>query len=283
MMGIAITAPNFTESLHFEPSQLLSRVTFVLVEPSHPGNVGSAARAMRVMGLKHLRVVAPRYPNVLNNPQARALSSGAFDVLDNGVIFDTLDEALADMQLKVAVSAASREFSAAPRPPDVVCGEAVALLASELQSVAFVFGTERTGLSIEQVQRCQWVCSIPGAIDYQSLNLSQAVQILSYCLGQASQKAQELFIKRAPIAEKVSKDPGERLSRDDELEGLFAHLERMLVDIEFLNTEKPKKLMPRLRRLFTRAALQRGEVDILRGICTAVQAKVQHKRANGWE
>ena len=277
-MSTVINIPNFPDSLHFEPSPLLSRISFVLIEPSHPGNVGSAARAMRVMGLKNLRVVAPRYPNVLNNPQARALSSGAFDVLDRALTFDTLDEALADIQLKIAVSATSREFSAPAKPPSVVCHDVMKSLQTDLETVAFVFGTERTGLSIEQVQRCQWVCSIPGAIDYQSLNLSQAVQIMSYCLGQASEQA-----KVVPLLDTVaviSKDPGERLSRDDEVEGLLGHLEKTLIDVEFLDPVKPKKLMPRLRRLFMRAGLSKGEVDILRGICTAVQSTASHSKSS---
>jgi tRNA/rRNA methyltransferase len=256
-------------SLHAEPAAWFNRVNFVLLHPSHPGNVGSAARAMRVMGFKNLRVVAPRFKNVALHPDAVAFASGATDVLNDLKEFDSLDDALSDMQWKIAVSATSREFSVAAQPPEIIAVEVRELATSDPNATfAIIFGTERTGMSISQVQRCQRVCSIPGALDYQSLNLAQAVQILSYCLAQ-----QSLVAAKSLLAAPILKDPGEQFAQDADIAAMLSHLERMLVSIEFLDPKKPKKLMPRMQRLVNRADMKRSEVDILRGIFSAIEKK----------
>jgi tRNA/rRNA methyltransferase len=259
-----MTAPLSTvpSGLHVIPPQWFDRVCFVLLHPSHPGNVGSTARAMRVMGFKHLRVVAPRFENVAQHADAIAFASGANDVLANLKECSSVDEALADISFKVAISATSREFSVGALAPEPICAEISTLLqADDSQTAALVFGTERTGMSIEQVQRCQRVCSIPGSLDYQSLNLAQAVQIISYCLAQAAQRHQPTV---------VSKDPGEQPALDADTQAMLLHLQKTLIEIGFLDPNKPKKLMPRLQRLAHKADLKRSEVDILRGIFTAI-------------
>jgi tRNA/rRNA methyltransferase len=248
--------------LHVVPPDWFDRVCFVLLFPSHPGNVGSAARAMRVMGFKHLRVVAPRFVNVAQHADAIAFASGASDVLSNLKEYSGVDEALADVTFKVAISATSREFCIAAQPPEPICTEISALLqADALQTVALVFGTERTGMSIEQVQRCQRVCSIPGSLDYQSLNLAQAVQIISYCLARSAERH---------LGQPISKDPGEQPAADADTQAMLLHLQKTLIDIGFLDPEKPKKLMPRLQRLAHKADLKRSEVDVIRGLLTAI-------------
>lgn len=231
------------------------------MRPSHPGNVGAVARAMRTMGLRRLVIVDPKLPGVCSNPQAIARASGALDVLRNAQVVESLAQALASCTRAVAVSADPREFGPQPQAPEAVS----ALVRAELEangsdSVAFVFGTERTGLSIEEALACQTMLSIPGADDYHSLNLSQAVQIVAYCL-RASARA-EACAPSAPA------DPFADAATLDAVEGLFEHLERALIAIDFLDPAHPKKLMPRLRRLFSRTRLEREEVDLLRGICT---------------
>lgn len=270
--------------LHWQAPEWFKNVCFVLLFPSHPGNVGSAARAMRVMGFKHLRVVGPRHANVGRQPKAIALASGALDVLENLQEFETIDEALHDIELKVAVSATGREFGPLPQTPEELCAEIVARSTSkdslgDPPKIALIFGTERTGMSIEQVQRCQRLCSIPGTANYQSLNLAQAVQILSYCLGRAAQT--HMAINQTEIAlsnAEFSNDPGEKLANDSQVTGMLEHLEKTLVQTGFLDMEQPKKLMPRLQRLFNRAMLKRSEVDILRGIFASIEKHIQSRR-----
>lgn len=249
-------------SLHAPPPQWLARIRFVLVGTSHPGNVGAAARAMRVMGLDELALVAPRSADIARHPEAIARASGAHSVLERARVVDSLEPALASCTLAIAVSADSREFGPPPQPPE----EAVALAFAEANAdpsarVAFVFGGERNGLSIEAVGRCQRVCSIPGGTGYASLNLAQAVQIVAYCL----RAHERLHACERPVPSPV------RFAAHEQVEALYAHLERALVRIGFLDPRHPKKLMPRLRRLFSRTRLEVEEVELLRGVCTQIE------------
>lgn len=268
----------------------------MLVQPSHPGNVGAVARAMRTMGLGRLILVAPREPGVLGHPEAIARASGAHDLFARAQVAATLDEALAPFTLAVAVSAAAREFGPLPQAPEPVAAAVRAnLLASSQAQVAFVFGPERTGLSVDDAARCQMMCSIPGEPDYNSLNLAQAVQILAYCL-RSIDRLQPLAAESVPERPagpdggKTLEEQGTNGGRDrpqlqdppddrrspgrpatiGAIEGLFAHLEQALVGIGFLDPAHPKRLMPRLRRLFGRTRLEDEEVAILRGVCTQI-------------
>ncbi len=266
-------------TLHAPAPPWLSRVRFVLVGTSHPGNVGAAARAMRVMGLADLVLVAPRSAAVARHPEAIARASGAVDVLERARVVDSLGQALAPCSLSIAVSADTRAFGPAPQPPEQI----VALACTEANAdataqVAFVFGGERNGLSIEAVGQCQRVCSIPAGSDYASLNLAQAVQIVAYCL-----RAHERLHARtasalppatpsepaAPDAAAARSTP--RYAAHEQIDALYAHLERALVRIGFLEPRHPKKLMPRLRRLFSRTRLEVEEVELLRGVCTQIE------------
>jgi tRNA/rRNA methyltransferase len=250
-------------ALHRPAPAWFERLAFVLVRPSHPGNVGAAARAMRTMGLRRLVVVAPRDPNVLSSPEAIARSSGAKAVLLEAVLANDLAQALAPFTLAVAVSAEEREFGPVPRPPEATASDVRAeLLAEPRAQVAFVFGTERTGLSIEDALPCQLMCSIPGVEDYHSLNLAQAVQIVAYCL-----RSVERLEPVTPPPPPLQRAQPASLAQID---GLFAHLETALLRIGFLDAAHPKKLMSRLRRLLGRTRLEAEEVALLRGVCTQI-------------
>jgi tRNA/rRNA methyltransferase len=261
-------------TLHAPPPSWLSRVRFVLVGTSHPGNVGAAARAMRVMGLADLVLVSPRSAGIARHPEAIARASGAGDVLERARVVDSLEQALAPCSLSIAVSADTREFGPTPQPPEEIAALAHAEASADASAqVAFVFGAERNGLSIESVGRCQRVCSIPGGTDYASLNLAQAVQIVAYCL-----RAHERLQPPEPSATSSAVSPAGpatppavRYAAHAQIDALHAHLERALVRIGFLDPRHPKKLMPRLRRLFSRTRLEVEEVELLRGVCTQIE------------
>ena len=242
------------------------RIRFVLVETSHPGNVGSTARAMKTMGVSDLVLVNPRDPEVTRHDEAIALASGAGDILATARIVPTLDEALAGCNFSVALSARPREFSPPLFEPRQLAEQ---LAADSALRTALVFGSERCGLSNEQVSKCSALVSVPANPVYSSLNLAQAVQVIAYecrvaALGEVHTENTTIF-------------RGERASAE-QVEGMFTHLEKALVEIEFLDADNPKKLMPRLRRLFARAELEAEEVNILRGIATQLISKRQRIR-----
>ena len=228
---------------------------FVLVEPSHPGNVGAAARALKTMGFSRLVLVAPRIAHVQSDPEAVAMASGADDVLASASVVPTLADALTGIQWSVALTARVREYGPPQLAPREAANEACRQAAGG--DVAFVFGNERTGLSNEHVERCSALAHIPANPAYSSLNLAQAVQVLAYEL------------RMAYLGERTGVSIGEAMSQrasSDEIERMFVHLENALIALEFLDPANPKKLMSRLRRLFARAGLQREEVNIVRGI-----------------
>jgi tRNA/rRNA methyltransferase len=238
------------------------RIRFVLVETSHPGNVGSVARAMKTMGFAELVLVNPRDPSVLQSVEAIALASGAADLLANARIVSSLDEALIGCNFSVALSARAREFS----PPLMTPHQLAAHLKVNFQlKVALVFGSERYGLSNEDVSKCSALVSVPANPAYASLNLAQAVQVIAYECRMAA-----IGQDAAPL---TSGFQGE-LASAEQIEGMYNHLEQALIAIEFLDPDNPKKLMSRLRRLFSRTQLEVEEVNILRGIAT----QLIHKR-----
>lgn len=258
----------------------------MLVGTSHPGNVGAAARAMRAMGLRRLVLAAPRDPQVCAHPEAIARASRADDVLAAARIVPSLTQALADRTLAIAVSAETREFGPPAQTPEACVRLARDELAADTaHRVSFVFGAERTGLSIGEVGLCQALCSIPGETDYQSLNLAQAVQVIAYCLrAQAAEtEATQATLAAADTVAAVAAPgattaPASPHATQAQVEALYVHLERALTGIGFLDPRRPKKLMPRLRRLFARARLETEEVAILRGICTRIERLTRASR-----
>jgi tRNA/rRNA methyltransferase len=235
---------------------------FVLVEPSHPGNVGAAARALKTMGFSRLVLVAPRVAHVQTDPEAVAMASGADDVLAAARTVPTLADALTGVRWSVALTARAREYGPPQLAPREAAGEACRQAASG--DIAFVFGNERTGLSNEHVERCSSLVHIPANPAYSSLNLAQAVQVLAY----------ELRI--AYLVERTATGAGDALAQrasSEEIERMFVHLENALIALDFLDPANPKKLMSRLRRLFARAALEHEEVNIVRGIAKHILLK----------
>jgi len=234
--------------------ELLERVRVVLCRPSHPGNIGASARAMKTMGIADLRLVAPsRFPA----PEAQWMAAHAGDVLANARVHPQLGDALADCDAAFALSARPREWS-----PQVLEPRAAAALALERAAsgpVAFVFGAESAGLTNEEIFACQFLVHIPTSADYRSLNLAQAVQVICY----------EVLVATGA---QVPKMRGERLATVADVEGLYAHLEQAATDCDFYDPGGGSKLPERWRRLFSRVpALEREEVNILRGLLKALQ------------
>jgi len=232
---------------------VLERVRIVLVHTSHGGNIGAAARAMLTMGVSQLVLVGPRS---LPDSEAAARATGASRLLDAARIVATLDQALAGCALTIGFSARPREF--AGRVLSVRAAAHAAMQAAAYGDVAFVFGTEMSGLSNAELARCAAVATIPANPDYASLNLAAAVQVATY----------ELRV--AAGAGHVWAPPRFARATQDEVESLHAHATRTLVAMKFLNPRMPKRLLARLRRLFARAELEREEVNILRGILARI-------------
>jgi tRNA/rRNA methyltransferase len=230
---------------------------FILLGTSHPGNVGATARAMKVMGFSDLVLVAPRHADVPAHPDALAMASGATDVLARARVVATLADALDGITHACATAMTPRDFG----PPTHAPRELFAALAGQGHRVGFVFGSERFGMSNEDVYRCHACVSIPTHPDYGSLNLAQAVQLIAYDWRQA-QGGYDVA-PRTPAAA-----PADAAA----VQGALAHWREVLEAIGFLDPAAPKKLMPRLNQLLNRAQPTREEVDILRGIARAVAA-----------
>jgi tRNA/rRNA methyltransferase len=242
-------------------TSLFKRLRFVLVETSRAGNVGSVARAMKTMGFTDLVLVAPRCADPQHDPEAVAFASGASDVLDGARIVGTIAEALDGCNFAAAVSARLREFSPPVWSPRDFSGHVAGH--ADLRP-ALILGNERVGLPNQIVEQCNVLINIPANPDYSSLNLSQAAQVLAYECRLASEGDTR-------TQQGVGFD-GEAASVA-QIEGMYAHLEEALVAIGFLNADNPKKLMPRLKRLFSRTQLETEEVNILRGIARHILNK----------
>lgn len=232
----------------------LANIRFVLVKPTHPGNVGAAARALKTMALDRLYLVAPsRYPS----PEAQALAAGAEDVLQAARICDTLEEAIADCRWVVGTSARSRhiEWPVA----EARAGAERVVQAAALGPVAVVFGQERSGLTNDELDRCHMLVQIPANPAYPSLNLASAVQILAY------------EIRVAALAGVPPATNARRLATRAEMHRFYRHLAQVLIGTGFLDPNNPRLLMRRLMRLFNRAEPDDNDINILRGVLTSVE------------
>jgi tRNA/rRNA methyltransferase len=230
---------------------------FVLVETSHAGNVGSAARALKVMGFDDLVLVSPRWSQVTKKQEAIALASGALDVLERTRVVETLAEALDGITHVCATAMTPRDFG----PPAVTPRAHFESIAAEAPDIAFIFGSERFGLSNDDVYRSHVCLSIPTAPGYGSLNLAQAVQLIAYEWRQA--------LGGFDVMPRTAKP---RLADARAVQGLLDHWQQTLVEIGYLDPAAPKKLMPRLNQLANRAQLTAEEIHILRGIARAITA-----------
>lgn len=232
----------------------LHRLRIVLVEPTHPGNVGAAARAMKAMGLDQLCLVAPeRFPSA----EATARAAGADDVLHEARVVASVDEALVDCGFVLGTTARLRRIEWPV--VDVREGARRAIVQAARTPVAVLFGRERSGLTNAEIDRCHALIRIPASTHFNSLNVAAAVQIVAYEARLAAHGGNV-----------VAAAPQVRAATADELEGFYRHLEATLVRIGYLDPAAPKLLMRRLRRLFSRSEPDRAEINILRGILTAV-------------
>ncbi|MFJ4141496.1 tRNA (cytosine(32)/uridine(32)-2'-O)-methyltransferase TrmJ [Pseudomonas sp. NPDC089734] len=244
---------------------MLQNIRVVLVGTTHPGNIGGAARAMKNMGLSRLVLVEPR---VFPSPEADARASGAGDILEGAQVVATLEEALVGCSLVLGTSARDRSLPWPMLDPRE-SGVKVVEQAGQGAEVALVFGREHAGLTNEELQRCHYHVHIPSDPGFSSLNLAAAVQVLSYEV-RMSWLAAQAQSSSGEAAEVVSARHDE-LATMDEMEGFYGHLEASLVAIGFLDPEKPRHLMARLRRLYGRSEVERSELSILRGILTETQ------------
>lgn len=230
-------------------ADLLSHIRVVLSHTSHPGNIGAAARAMKTMGIVSLHLIKPkRFPDA----EAEAMASGATDVLQNARVCANLAEALQGTVYALAVSARRRELAYAS--VDARSAAPALVAAAQQGEVAIVFGTEMSGLTNEEILQCRAMAHIPADPAYSSLNLAAAVQVMAYEARVAAFGVQPL-----PAAES---DP----ARHEDVENFYLHLEQSLLASGFLDPANPRRLIPRLRRLFGRARLEQEEVNILRGM-----------------
>ncbi|MEE9451618.1 MAG: RNA methyltransferase [Gammaproteobacteria bacterium] len=232
-----------------------SQVRVVLINTSHPGNIGSAARALKTMGLSQLYLVSPKY---FPHTKATELAAGADDILEQATVCNDIKQALHGCRLVIGTSSRPRGIPTSLITPRE-CGEKIT---SEMQSgeVAILFGNEQSGLSNEELQYCHYHTIIPSNTNYCSLNLAAAVQILCYEIRMAS-------LDSTPLVQKFYDD----LANSDEVESFFKHLETLLIEIDFLRPTNPKRLLSRLKRLFNRIRLEKMEVNLLHGILTAIQ------------
>jgi len=246
----------------------LDNIRIVLVNTSHPGNIGGVARAMKNMGLSRLYLVAPRqYPD----EQATWRAASATDLLEGAVVTETLEQAIGDCQFVVGTSARERRIPwplLDPRDSAEKIGPI-----STRQQVAILFGREDRGLTNDELKLCNLHLNIPTSEDYSSLNLAMAVQIICYelrlCLVAGADATSEVDEWDAPF------------STQENMQRFYTHLEQALIDIDFLDPAAPRQLMTRLRRLYSRVRLDEMELNILRGILTETQKWVHRARDKG--
>ena len=236
----------------------MKQPAIVLVNTSHPGNIGAAARAMKNMGLRNLRLVEPQqYPSA----EATARASGADDVLAAAQSYATLDEAVAGCTLIIGASARSRSLPVPMLDPRG-CAELVHRQ-SDPGRVAILFGRERSGLTNDELDRCHHLVQIPTNPDYPSLNIAAAVQVIAYELRMAAGSVEQ------PATPEID------YASAGQMEQFYTHLEQTLIALDFLDAENPRQLMRRLRRLFARSRPDQNEINILRGILTAAGKKIR--------
>lgn len=254
---------------------MIENIRIVLVNTSHPGNIGAAARAMKTMGLSRLYLVEPRdYPS----EEAVTRASGADDILANAVVCRSLDEALENCALVMGTTARERSISAEPVSPRQAAEQALRM--AEEAEIALVFGRERSGLTNEELDRCQTLIHIDANPDYSSLNLGSAVQVLSYEVRMAWLAVRDQSQNQSQDQEK--KDVAwqhhlDRRANFQEMESFYGHLQTVLTELDFLKQSNPTLIMRRLRCLYDRAAPTVRELNILRGALSASQSGIQSR------
>jgi tRNA (cytidine32/uridine32-2'-O)-methyltransferase len=248
---------------------MLDKIRIVLVNTTHPGNIGAAARAMKNMGLSELCLVEPK---LFPHPDAIARSSRADDILETALVVESLEEAVADCQLVVGTSARGRHIPwpiVNPRELSAQVSERLSKTPDDFK-VAILFGREDRGLTNEELHACHLHVHIPTNPDFSSLNVGAAVQVIAYELRMA---LQESVVDEAP---QWGVDWDIELADQKEIELMFNHLEQTLIDIKFLEPDNPRQLMTRLRRLLLRTVPDKVEVNIIRGILTKINRSISN-------
>lgn len=241
----------------------LDNMKIVLVETSHTGNMGSAARAMKTMGLTNLCLVNPV---IKPDSQSITLAAGASDIIKNAQIFSSLEHAIADCTLVIGTSARSRSLQWPYLTPKE-CGDKIIQEASNQHAqVALVFGRERVGLTNEELQKCHYHVGIPANPDYSSLNLAMSVQVLCYEIRMSMLNLESKLLEES----KDTNITEAKFPINTDIERFYQHLEQTLLRTGFINNNHPGQIMGRLRRLFTRARIEQQELNILRGILTSI-------------
>lgn len=239
-------------------SALASNIRIVLVDTSHPGNIGAVARAMKNMGLSALHLVRPKqFPHA----DAHARASGADDVLNDAQVHDSLEQAIADCGLVMGTSARQRHIPFEPVEPRA-CAAAVTASVHADNRVAIVFGSERTGLQNAELALCHQLVTIPTSDTYASLNIAMAVQIITYEIFLTARQAPPLAARAEPLA------------TVDDMERFYGHLQSVLEGTQFRDHSGSGQTMARVRRIFNRCGLDQNELRILRGILSALQTRV---------
>lgn len=242
----------------------LSQIQIVLVETSHSGNIGSAARAMKTMGLSNLRLVAPKQSI---DEQAIALAAGAADILAQSQLFSSFDEAIADCQLVIGTSARLRHLQSSLIEPRA-CGK-LAVERALQGKVAVVFGRERIGLTNEELLKCHYHLNVPTNPEYGSLNLAMAVQLIAYEIRMA-------WLEQTSHLKKLSQnEPLVEYPTAENVEYFFQHTERLYKELGFIRNEA---VMLKLRRLYQRAGLENTELNLLRGMLSAVEHALKREK-----
>lgn len=234
----------------------LENIKIVMVETTHPGNIGAAARALKNMELSRLVLVNPK---CALGETAYSRGSGANNILDNRITVDTLPEAVQDCQVVIGTSARLRSLAWPELTPETLAHKVIGMPDDE--KVAIVFGREHAGLTNDELQHCHYTVTIPTNAEFSSLNVASAIQVITY----------EIYKHFMHEGVSVLPRNSEPLAESNELEGYFAHLEQVLVKTGFLDESNPRQMMKRLRRLYLRAQPSRNEVNILRGILSAVE------------
>ena len=242
---------------------MLSHIKIVLVETSHPGNIGAVARAMKNMSMSNLCLVSPK---IFPSAEATSRATGADDILANATVYDDLHEAISDCQLVIGASARCRTISWPEMTPRE-SAEKIITTQPKLKT-AILFGRENSGLKNHELDLCQYLLRIPCNEDYSSLNIAAAVQVICY----------ELFVSAGQYSELMIGYKGKTIkATNQQMDSFYDHLYQTLTDIGFMHADKSKSIMRRLRRIFNRADLDIKEIDILRGILRMSQDNQRNK------
>lgn len=247
-----------------------------MTNPSHPGNVGAAARALKTMGFEQLRLVKPKINEITQHEDAVAFASGAQDVLTASREFNKFGEALEGITLSFALTARPRDIG-----PNCLNIREAALLAqthlaaAEHNQVAVVLGTERTGLSNEQISHCHYICYIPANPDYSSLNVAQAIQLAAWELRYALIEQNPYLNSKEEMKLDFPAPNQDPLAPQEQVEALLTHWQKALEAIDFIDTQQPKKTMLKMRHWMLRSRLTQNETEMMRGVCTQILKSIK--------